>query len=313
MRRIVLLAFAFACVLAAVAQKTKKEKPATAWKAGGMFSIVGAQSGTRNWAPTGTEKFTFAGIANLDLWASKKWGKNTWNNFANLSYGMMYTLSKKSTKVDDKIDLYSNYNYTIKPHFGVGSIINLRTQFTNAYDEREAPRKRISGFFAPAYLTFAPAVIQLKTKDNSFNIAFTPIAVRWVIVTNAPYSLVYQGGEKPDGSIERPLADLYGVDPGRQVDVQVGPYLSAMFKKEIVKNVMWRTRLDANMDFNQGNINETDIYWTNNIGMTVNKWLKVNYKFDLYYDRDVKMFGPNKNKAGVQMQSLLGLGLGVTF
>jgi hypothetical protein len=47
--------------------------------------------------------------------------------------------------------------------------------------------------------------------------------------------------------------------------------------------------------------------------MTVNKWLKVNYNFDIYYDKDVKMFGENKDESRLQMRSLLGVGLGVAF
>jgi hypothetical protein len=314
MRRVALLcSIAFVAVLSVSAQNTKKEKPATAWKTGGMFSLIGGQSGSRNWAPTGSEKLTFATAVNLNLWAAKKWGRNTWDNTADLSYGLLYTRSEKSRKTNDKIDLYSHFNHSLVGLAGLGTIANLRSQFTNGYDYTENPRKRISGFFAPAYLTFAPVVFSVKSKDNSLTFSATPAAARWVIVTNSPYSLNYQGGVKPDGSQERTLAELYGVDPGKKVDFQVGPYVSALFKKEIVKNVMWKTRLDINMDFNQTHLRETDVYWTNTIGMTVNKWLKVNYTFDLYQDADVNMFGPNKDASRTQMLSLLGVGLGVSF
>src|SRR4051794_4354980 len=101
MRRLVFLVAAAAFALTVTAQKTKKEKPATAWKTGGMFSLMGTQMGSRNWAPTGTEKLTFAGEASLNLWATKKWGKNTFDNTADLSYGMMYAKSQGSRKIDD--------------------------------------------------------------------------------------------------------------------------------------------------------------------------------------------------------------------
>jgi hypothetical protein len=311
MRRLVLFAFTFLFLFSASAQKAKKEKSATAWKTGGMFSIMGGQSGTRNWAPTGSEKFTFAGTASLNLWATKKWGKNTWDNTADLGYGMVYTLSQKGRKIEDKIDLYSKYGHELKGVASVGVVTALRSQFTNGYDYTEAPKKRISGFFAPAYLTLSPG-IQLHTKSSTFAVHVGP-DVRWVIVTNAPYSLVYQGGIKPDGSQERTLADLYGVDPGRQVRVEAGLYVSALFKKEIMKNVMWKSRLDLNSDVIAEDPLSVDVYWTNTIGMTVNKWLKVNYSFDLYKDEDVKMFGAGKNQSKTQMKSLLGVGLGVTF
>ena len=310
MRRIVLLAFAFAFVFAATAQETKKAKLATAWKTGGMFSLMGGQTGTRNWAPTGTEKFSFSGVASLNLWATKKWGKNSWDNTADFSYGMLYTLSQKSTKVDDKIDIYSKYGYQLKGVSSVGMVGSLRTQFTNGYDNTQSPRKRISGFFAPAYITVSPG-IQLHTKNNVFNVHMGP-AARGVVVTNSPYSLVYQGGEKPDGTIERTLADLYSVDPQKQWRFEVGPFVSALFKKEVVKNVMWKSRLDLNSDITRHDPS-IDVYWTNSIGMTVNKWLKVTYNFDLYDDEQVRMFGPNKNETRTQMRSMFGVGLGVTF
>jgi hypothetical protein len=313
MRRLVLLSFAMITVISVSAQnkKEKKEKPATAWKTGGMFTLVAGQSGTRNWAPTGTEKLTLSATANLFLQANRKWGRNSFYNSAELAYGMIYTHEHKSTKIEDKIDLYSKYSYSLKGISSVGIVTALRTQFTNAYDDDVTPKKRISGFFAPAYLTFSPGV-QLQTKDPWFSVHAGP-AVRWVIVTNGPYSLVNQGGIDPEGNVERTLAELYGVNPAEQVRWEAGVYVSALIKKEIMKNVMVKSRVDLNSDWRRSEPLQIDVYWTNSILMSVNKWLKVNYSFDLYHDKDVKMFGPEKNEDKNQWKSLLGVGLGVIF
>lgn len=314
MRRFLLLSFTFIIVLATSAQKYKKEKkerPATAWNPGGMFMLMGGQSGTKNWAPTGTEKLAVSTIANLSLWLNKKWGKNSFDNTIDLAYGLIYTKSHKSTKIEDKIDLYSKYGYNIKGITSLGFVTALRTQFTNGYDNTATPKKRISGFFAPAYLTFSPGV-QMQTKDPWFSVHVGP-AVRWVIVTNAPYSLVNQGGIDPEGNTERTLANLYGVDPAKQVRFEIGAYVSALIKKEIMKNVLLRSRVDLHSDGRRSEPFELDVYWTNMISMSVNKWLKVNYSFDLYHDRDVKMMGPEKNEDKNQVKSLLGIGLGVSF
>lgn len=323
MRRFVLLAIAFVAVFSADAQqkvkvkvkvkKEMKEKPADAWKTGGMISAIVGQTGTRNWAPTGSEKFSLTVAASLNLWASKKWGNQSWTTTADMTYGLIKTHSQETRKIDDKIDIYSNYIYGFKKHAfsGFSVLGTLRTQFTNGYDYTETPKKRISGFFAPAYLAFSPG-FHIGTKKGDFGVHIGP-DVRWVIVTNEPYSLSYQGGVKPDGTQERPLADLYGVSPGRKVRVEAGLLVSAMYKKEILKNVMWKTRADATLDVrnNNGGLNSVDVYWTNTIGMTVNKWLKVNYNFDLYHDKDVRMFGTNKDEAKTQMKSMLGVGLGI--
>src|SRR6476661_6549596 len=241
MRRFVLSILSFFLLYAAFSQQNK-ERPATAWKTGGQLALMGGQAGMRNWAPTGSKKFALSGSASLNLWAKKAWNRNTWDNTLDLSYGLLRTHELGTKKFDDKFDFFSKYSYSLKPVLGVGVITSLRTQLTNGYDETTAPRKRVSGFFAPAYLNFSPG-IQLHSENNAFSFHFGP-AVRWIIITNRPYSLVYQGGVKPDGTRERTLADLYNVSPGKQVRVEAGPYLAAQFRGEIVKNVMWKTRVE---------------------------------------------------------------------
>ncbi len=312
MRRLALLACACISLVSASAQTQKKEKSATAWKTGGMFSLMGGQTGTRNYAPVGSEKFSLSGAAALNLFANKSWGKNSFDNSVDLTYGLVRTHRLGTQKVDDKIDLYSKFGHSLVGALSVGTVTNLRTQITNGYDYTESPRKRVSGFFAPAYLVFSPGV-QLRSKNGTFGVHVGPMA-RWVIVTNQPYSLVHQGGIKPDGSAERTLADLYDVDPAKEVRWEAGALVSAQFKRDVMKNVNWRSRADLTFDIRQSNsTGGVDFFWTNVIGMTVNKWLKVNYNFDLYKDNNVRMFGPAKNETRTQLKSILGVGLGLTF
>lgn len=310
MRRLSLLLLVSAAVFSASAQTTKQKSP-SAFKTGGMITLMGAQSGTRNWTPAGEEKFSLAAYGNLQLWANKDWGKNKWTNNLELAYALINTSSNGVRKVDDKFDLYSKYTHSVANQFGLGIVGNLRTQLVNGYDYSESQRKRISGFFAPAYIVVSPGV-QFSSKNNALNLHIGPGA-RWVVATNSPYSLVYQGGIKPDGTTERPLAELYGVNPEREVRFEAGLYFSGMYNKEVFKNVTWRTRLDVNNDFVEQEPFLLDVYWTNTIGMKVNNWLSVNYNFDLYYDDHVRMFGENKDNPGTQMKSILGVGLAAKF
>ncbi|RYF86730.1 MAG: DUF3078 domain-containing protein, partial [Chitinophagaceae bacterium] len=250
MRRLFSVIFASAVVLGAAAQSTKSSNR---FKTGGMITLMGGQSGTRNWAPAGEEKFSLTAYGNLQLWANKEWaaGRNRWTNNLELAYALINTTSNGVRKIDDKFDLYSKYSHDLKnTQWALGMVANLRTQLVNGYDYSEDVRKRISGFFAPAYISFSPG-IQFASKNKALNLHVGP-GVRWVTVTNGPYSLVYQGGEKPDGTTERPLASLYGVKPEREVRFEVGPYLSGSFNKEIFKNVTWRTRADVISDIIEG-------------------------------------------------------------
>lgn len=309
MRRISCLFLAFVFFLAASGQSGSKPGR---FKTGGMITLLGGQSGTRNWAPAGEEKFSLTAYGNLQLWANKEWGKNKWTNNLELAYALINTASNGVRKIDDKFDFYSKYSHSLKnSRWAIGTVGALRTQLVNGYDYSESPRKRISGFFAPAYISFSPG-IQFSTANNALNLHVGPGA-RWVVVTNSPYSLNYQGGVKPDGSMERPLASLYGVNPQREVRFETGLYFSGLFNQEIAKNVTWRTRLDVTNDIIENEPFLFDVYWTNTIGMKVNKWLTVNYNFDLYYDDNVKMFGAGKDNPATQMKSILGVGVGLKF
>jgi hypothetical protein len=309
MRRLLLFSLVLLSAFTLSAQTAGNERPTTGWKTGGWVTVMAGQSGTRNWAPAGSEKFTLSLMGNINLWANRKWGRNSWDNNLELAYAFVKTTSQGFRKIDDKFDFFSKYSYSLARNTGVGVVGALRTQLTNGYDYSEAQKRRTSGFFAPAYLTLSPGV-QFKTTNEAFSIHVGP-AARWVIVTNAPYSFNYQGGIKPDGTTEVALASMYGVDPGSKVRYTTGAFASLQFKKEIVKNVLWRSRADINAD--QSDLGATDVYWTNTITMTVNKWLKVNYNFDLYKDNDVRMWGPAKNETRTQLKSLLGVGLGVSF
>jgi hypothetical protein len=310
MRRILLL-IVVSMPLFMMAQDTVKHKQPPLWKMGGTFQLMAGQAGARNWAPTGSEKFSFTGSAWLHLWTKCYRKKSTWENTADFTYGLIHFYKEETRKIDDKFDLYSKYGRSISKFSSLGMVGSLRTQFSNGYDLTESPRKRVSGFFAPAYLTLSPG-IQFKTRDSSFSIHAGP-AVRWVIVTNEPYSLVYQGGVKPDGTTERTLAELYGVSPGKHVRVEAGLFLSAIYKKELIKNVFWNTRFDINSDITRDDPFDLDIYWTNTVAMKVNKWMRVNYNFDLYKDNDVKMSGRDKNETAVQMKSILAVALAIAF
>ena len=323
MRRMLFTAFALCFLTTAFAQNSTTTKTKnTKWKQGGIFSVMGAQSGTRNWTAA-PEKFSLTAAANLYLFANKTWGKNVWESNLDLAYALSNTESNGIRKMDDKIDLFTRYGYYFKEKLGAGLVGNLRTQFSNGYDYSEEPRKRLSGFFAPAVLTVGPGLHYKPFKD--FTMTVGPSA-RWIIVTNNPYSYNYQGGVKPGGEPELSTAEVYGVHPAEKTRFEFGPHLTATYNRNVIKNVNYRTRLDVMFDVQGNDVGneETgilkarqpgngDFYWTNNITMSVNKWLKVNYGFDLMYDDDVQIFGDNKDKPATQLKSMLGVGLAIGF
>ena len=294
------------------------------WKKGGLISLNLGQGGSRNWA-AGAEKFSFSTAAFVNLYANYIRGKWSWNNNLDLAYALVNTTSQGVRKNDDKIDFLSRVGYAIGPKFDISGIVSFRTQFTDGFEYDylgKGIQHRISGLFAPAYLTVAPGITWKPT--SYFSVFLSPIAGRWVIVSNAPYSYVYQGGVAPTGEIETPLATNYGVDPCQKVNIQLGAFLSANFNKEVVKNVVYISKLELYSNYlktkrpgepgdGKSRPENVDVYWTNAFAMKVNKWLNVTYNFDLIYDDDIRQFGPNKNSAGIQLRSLLAVGFAAKF
>ncbi len=307
MRRIIFTLIAFSFILSVSAQtaKPQKKKAKSHWKSGGTASLSFMQGGARN-AAFGGEKFSVSFSGQLYLWANRKVGLNNWENQIDLGYALTNAHTSGLRKSDDKFDFVTKFTHKYWKKSGIGVWGNVRGQMTNGYDFTESPKQRISGFFAPAYVTAAVGLNYMPWKNFSL---FAGAANRWIIVTNSPYSYSYQGGVKPDGSAERSLAEKYGVDPERRVRFDIGPFVSASLKKELCKNLTYRGRADFLSDLVHGEPTNIDIYWSNYFSLKVNKWLQVQYNFDFTYDDDVEMFGPNKRSPAAQLKSVFGVGI----
>ena len=312
MRKLIFTLFTITLTLTITAQTTTPKKAKRIWDTKGTFSLNIGQGGSRNWA-AGSERFTLQAAAYLNYQANRKWRKNIWENNLDLSYAIINTNKLGIRKTDDKIDFVSLFRHSFlkdKEVLGIGSWFNMRTQFHHGYDYSETPKRRISGLMAPGYFTLGPG-LEVRSK-NSASLFVSPVAPRLILFTNQPYSFNYQGGVKPDGSQEIPLSWHYNVDPVRKVRFELGALVSARYKKEIAKNVTYSTRADFFSNYIEDPQN-IDIFWTNVLHLKVNRWLMVNYNFDLIYDDDVKLFGLNHMKAATQLRSQLGVGFQARF
>ena len=258
------------------------------WKKGINMNLGVAQGTTSNWA-AGAEQSSFTINTYINPYALYKNGRHRWVNNLDLFYALINTTSQGTRKNDDRIDFFSKYSYQIKKRWGVGAVLNFRTQFTDGYDYDKTPRELISGFMSPGYLTFAPGINWQPAEYAS--IFVSPISGRWTFVT------------RPE------LRPLYAVDPDKSARTELGAYLTATMKKDIMKNVNFSTRLDLYSNYLDGKPQNVDVFWTNVITMKVNKWLGVTYNFDLIYDDDVRSFGPNGTSPGTQIKSLLSVGI----
>ena len=282
-----------------VTADTSKKKP---WKIGGTVALSLTQQNSNYWIGV-TESYAFNLGVNLDVYANRFWDKSNWVNTFKGVYAFQNNESQGKRKTADFFDIYSKYGRAInrKKTLFASVIFNLRSQFADGFDYETIPRRRVSGFFAPANILLTPGIDFQPNKW--FSVFVSPIAARWVVVSNDPFS--FSTNPPPPG--EPPLAELYGVDPNRKVDAQFGASLSAKMNKELVKNVSYTSRLDLYSNYLR-NPENLKVFWTNMLAFKVNKWLSFSYNWNVAYDHNYRP----KGVSGPRTQFLGVFGIGVS-
>lgn len=298
----------------AVNSDTSKEADINGWIKGLAVALNVTQVGNSNWIAAGPDDFSLSLPASFNAFASRKWGRNTWDNMLDINYGLVNTTSLGVRKLNDRIDLVSKYGYATKKWktLNLSLLGQFRSQLTSGYQYDylgTTQKRRNSGLFAPAYIIIAPG-IDWKPK-SWLSLFVSPASLRWTIVSNAPYSYLAQGGVF-NGQQETALATLYGVNPGKEHRGEAGAFLTAVAKRNIVKNVAYYGKLDLYSNYLK-NAKNMDVFFTNQFRFNIYKWLGVSYSLDLLYDDDVKNPRQPSRVLGLQVLSTFGVGFATKF
>jgi hypothetical protein len=204
------------------------------------------------------------------------------------------TTSLGSRKNDDRLDVLSKYGYAVKPKWFLTGLFNFRTQFFDGYTYTEGVEEFSSSFLSPAYVLLSAGMDYKPNQE--FSAFVSPVTSRYVIVANKILS----------------AKGLYGVTPGENGLYEIGAFASLNYTKAVVNNVSYKAKLDLFSNYLR-NPKNVDLFMTNYLTFKVNKFLSASYNLDLIYDDDVRLFGDNGNSAGLQVKSLMGIGLLVRF
>lgn len=288
---------------------TTKKPDKNGWVKGAIFNLSLTQVSNSNWIAAGGDKFSISTAASVTAFASRKWEKKSWDNILDINYGLLKTTTLGSRKINDRLDFTSKFGYAPANWKNVRLSVlgQLRSQLTSGYEYDyfgTTTKRRNSGFFAPAYIIIAPGIEW--SPVNWFSVFASPVATRWTIVSNGPYSYASQGGVF-NGHVETPLASLYGVDPAKENRGEFGAFVTASLRKDILKNITYISKLDLYSNYlkNPANI---DVFWTNKFLLKVNKFIQVSYAIDMLYDDDVKNPVAPTRALGLQVLSTLGVG-----
>lgn len=259
------------------------------WKTGGAYGINLSQGSLNNWA-AGGDDFSLSVNSILNVFAFYKKGKHSWDNTLDFNLGYVRTTSLGSRKNDDRLDILSKYGYALNSKLNVAGLFNFRSQLFKGYTYNEDEKTLASAFLSPAYILLSPGLDYKPTTNLS--IFVSPITARWVIVKDD--SLAAKG--------------LYGVDPGKNSEMEIGAFASIGYIRVFNKVLSYKGRLDLFSNY-ENNPQNVDLFFTNVLNIKFTKVLSATWSVDMIYDDDVRLFGKNGTSAGLQLKSLIGVGL----
>lgn len=266
------------------------QKSDTAWFTGGFLNLNFGQVSLSKWAPGGENSFSvngsFSGFANYDK------GRVRWDNNLLLSYALLNTASNGTRKTDDQIDYTSKFGYRFAKHtkWYYSALLNVKSQMANGYDYPDDINV-ISKFLSPAYITSSVGITWRPT--SYFEVLVSPVTSKVTLVLDD--SIVGINGR-------------YGVEPGTNSRSEVGAYMNARFRKEIMTNVTLASRLELfnnYSDKNTPNRKNVDVNWETGILMKVNKLITASLVVQVVCDDDVLK--------ATQYRQVLGVGFGYKF
>lgn len=297
--------------------KIEKEKvtgaDSTGWDFKGSGSINFSRIHLSNWAAGGINNISYLGLVNV--FANYKKNKLAWDNSGFFSYGQMKEQNKPLQKNEDRIDLTSKLGYALQEKIFLASLVNFRSQFSPTFSP---DGQHISGLMAPA---FGLVALGLDFKPiNDLAIFISPVTGKFTFVLDEKLANAGAFGVQP-AMIDTTNGNILA--KGKTFRHEIGAYLNATYKKEIMKNITLSTRVELFNNYsdpNKPNRKNIDINWETFISMKVNKYIVVTIFTHLLYDNDI-LVPLDRNGDGVmeskgirtQFKDVLGVGLSYKF
>jgi hypothetical protein len=261
------------------------------WSAGGNSSISGLLKGNF------VRKYTNDNIK--------------WNNELIFRYGVNMQDGLGLRKTDDALQINSTFGHRKDSlsNWYTSAKFNFNTQFTDgyAYPNTEIA---ISKPFAPAYF-FLGIGTEYVNKQQKLNIYLSPLTSKSTLVLDQ--RLADQGAF----GVAKAVYDSNGnlVSHGKKSKNELGILITAMHKKEVMKNIAVENRLSLYSDYinNFGNI---DVDWQLQMDLLVNKYVRANIGLHLLYDDDIKakeQINGEQVIVGPKLQLKQALGVGFVY
>jgi hypothetical protein len=273
----------------------------TSWKKGGFIGINFNQVSLSQWAPGGDNNLSLSSAVNL--FAIYADGKTIWDNSLDLAYALVKTSSGPIRKSDDKIDFTSKYGYQIGDgKWYYAGLVNFKSQFAEGFIYPDDSNV-VSKFMSPAYLTLAIG-FTYKPSDY-FQIFLSPATGKWTFVNDQTLADAGAYGVKM-ATLDAGGLPVAGT--GENIRSEFGAYLNMKFKKDIMENITFSTKLELfnnYTDEDKDNAKNIDVNWETALMMKVNKFITASIIAQLVYDANVV--------ERTQYKQVIGVGFGYKF
>ena len=246
----------------------------------GNYGLNINQLSLSNWAAGGENTWTGKAFANISLiYHKKKLEQKLVGAFA---FGISRFGDKRIEKQDDKIDLTYSLSLDSKTQWNITSVVTFNTQFAEGY-KYPNDSTVISSFFAPAYLTLSSGY-SYKTKDERFQILFSPMAGKVTFVMNQELA------DKGSFGVKKGNYDEDGNwIPGENIAASIGVNVIINYKQPIGKSIHYATILNTFYNYIERRDDDRlrlDVNWENTINFAITKYLSTILLIHLKYDHN---------------------------
>lgn len=295
---------------------TKKEGFFNKFKTGGETTLIFNQVSFMNWAKGGENAISATGL--LNLFANFNSENFSWDNSANFKYGLQNTDEFGLRTNQDLIDINTKLGYKALKSFYYSGLINFKSQFAPGY---KYPNDSVvvARFFAPAYLITS---IGFDYKPNDkFSLYLSPMTGKFIFINDTKIANLGTYTSEPA------VYDTSGnvIKKGSNLKADFGAYLRVNFTYEIMKNIIWKSKLELFNNFTDKIVNNRaniDVDNENSIEMKVNEYISANIMLHFIYDHDIKIpifekINGKKTQIGVgprlQLNEVVGIGIKYSF
>lgn len=235
------------------------------WKFEGTEDIMLSQGYIDNWVKGGESNVSLR--SDLRFKANYKKGKNEWENYIYHKFGVISTNNDPGSVNTDMLEINTKYGIKSSSKWYYSFLYNFKTQFFYGYAKSDVDKANpVSGFMAPAYMSFA---VGMDYKPNkNFALLLSPLTSRYTIVMDTV----------------KFNPQRFGVSEGKKVEILNGFSLVSNLKYQISKEMILRSRLDAFYQYKQKDADrQTQIDWEVMLDLRINWFLTTRIMGHLRY------------------------------